>query len=241
MTTVLGGQMESAGKNSILVIDDDQGVRSLLQEILEENYSIYQAEDGFAGIEKVKSHAPDLVLLDLKMPGKDGFQVCKELKESSDTAQVPIIFLTASAETQNLVEAFRLGADDFIEKPFQIQELTARIGAKLRRPQKQDVVVCGNVALNLKSMQVTIADEKTVFSALEFNLLKFFMQNINHVVDREMVLKNVWGNVCVTDRTVDTHIVSLRKKLVKSDHQLTTVYGIGYRFCKSEKACMAVN
>ncbi len=233
--------MESSGKNSILVIDDDQGVRSLLQEILEENYSVYQAEDGLSGIEKVKTYSPDLVLLDLKMPGKDGFQVCRELKQSSDTAQVPIIFLTASSETQNLVEAFRLGADDFIEKPFQVQELTARIGAKLRRPQKQDAIVCGNVALNLKSMQVLIAGERIVFSALEFNLLKFFMQNINHVVDREMVLKKVWGNVCVTDRTVDTHIVSLRKKLAKSDHQLITVYGIGYRFCRTEKSALVVN
>lgn len=224
--------MSSLEKNSILVIDDDHAVRGLLQEILEEKYQVFQAESGDSGIEKVKFHRPDLVLLDLKMPGKDGFQVCRELKQDSSTEKTPIIFLTASSETQNLVEAFHLGADDFIEKPFQILELTARIGAKLRNKTKTESISCGNIKMNTKSMQVSIAGQPVIFSALEFNLLKFFLLEKNHVINRETVLKNVWGNVCVTDRTVDTHIVSLRKKLAKSNCQLQTVYGIGYRFCE---------
>lgn len=224
--------MSSMEKNSILVIDDDHAVRGLLQEILEEKYNVLQADSGESGIEKVKHYKPDLVLLDLKMPGKDGFQVCRELKQDESTEKTPIIFLTASSETQNLVEAFHFGADDFIEKPFQILELTARIGAKLRNKTKTESISCGNIRLNTKSMQVAIAGQPVVFSALEFNLLKFFLLEKNHVVNRETVLKNVWGNVCVTDRTVDTHIVSLRKKLAKSNCQLQTVYGIGYRFCE---------
>ncbi len=224
--------MSSMEKNSILVIDDDHAVRGLLQEILEEKYNVFQADSGESGIEKVKHYKPDLVLLDLKMPGKDGFQVCRELKQDTSTEKTPIIFLTASSETQNLVEAFHLGADDFIEKPFQILELTARIGAKLRNKSKAESISCGNIRLNTKSMQVSIAEQPVVFSALEFNLLKFFLLEKNHVVNRETVLKNVWGNVCVTDRTVDTHIVSLRKKLANSNCQLQTVYGIGYRFCE---------
>jgi two-component system phosphate regulon response regulator PhoB len=220
------------GKSSILVIDDDHSVRGLLNEILEDQYSVYEAENGEKGIEKVKSHQPDLVLLDVKMPGKDGFQVCRELKENSATANTPIIFLTASSETQNLVRAFHLGADDFIEKPFQILELTSRIGAKLRGKKTPETLQMGEILLNPKSMLVKIRGEVIPFSALEFNLLKFFMQERNNVVSREVVLKHVWGNVCVTDRTVDTHIVSLRKKIANSDCKLQTVYGIGYRFCE---------
>jgi DNA-binding response OmpR family regulator len=232
----LGVENQFMEKNSILVIDDDIGVRGLINEILEDKYSVFQAENGETGIEKVKSHQPDLVLLDVKMPGKDGFQVCKELKENSQTSQTPIIFLTASSETQNLVRAFQLGADDFIEKPFQILELTSRIGAKLRHKKISENLQMAQIQLNPKSMLVKIRGEIVPFSALEFNLLKFFMQEKNNVVSRETVLKQVWGNVCVTDRTVDTHIVSLRKKIVHSDCKLQTVYGIGYRFCEDRAA-----
>lgn len=220
-------------KNSILVIDDELEIRELLSTVLSEKYSVIGAADGESGIEKAKSLNPSLILLDLKMPKQSGFDVCKSLRSNPKTKETPIIVLTGSSETSNLVQCFDLGADDFVEKPFKLEELRARIDSKIRKNQKNQNILLtfGDIEMDIAAMTVNIAGTVVPFSTLEFNILHFFMKNAGHVISRERLLESIWNNVTVSDRTVDTHIVSLRKKIIRSNCCINTVYGAGYKMC----------
>ena len=216
-------------KNTILVVDDDADVREALHGLLSTEYAVEEAPDGKSGLELAEKHLPDLILLDLKMPTICGKEVCRKLKANPKTKDIAVVILTASSETQNLVDCFNLGADDFVEKPFKAEALLARIAAKLRNKQRNTRVRAGNIVLDLEAMQAYVGESVREFSTLEFNLLRYFIDHKNNVVKRGQVLEGVWHNVSVSDRTVDAHIVSLRKKINGSTCELKTIYGSGYK------------
>lgn len=220
-------------KKRVLIVDDDNEIRNVLKLILGETYQISEAENGHTGVEMAKSQNPDLILLDLKMPKVSGFEVCEALRSDPSTKDIPIIILTASSEKANLTLAFDKGADDFIEKPFHTAELLARVAYKLKKKINAQKICIGDISIDSKSMQVSIAGNPVNFSTLEFNLLRFFADHKDVVISREKVLENVWNSVCVSDRTVDTHIVSLRKKINSSKCKLQTIYGAGYKLTES--------
>lgn len=220
-------------KRKLLIIDDDSENREFLDSILSQHFEILLAADGNIGIGLAKTHQPDLILLDITMPNLDGFAACEILRSGESTRHIPVIMLTAADDSENRTQAFNRGADDFIARPFRTKELVARILSKVRRLQERegegDYLRCGNLQLNLPKLEVTVAARVVPLSLLEFNLLRHFVENKNRVLSRERILESVWRDSVVSDRTVDTHIAFLRKKLGAGfDHAISTVYGAGY-------------
>ncbi|MCH1624793.1 response regulator transcription factor [Ferdinandcohnia quinoae] len=233
--------MEKEAK--ILVVDDEERIRRLLKMYLErEDYIIEEAENGEQALEKALQKDYDLILLDLMMPGKDGLQVCSELRERKST---PVIMLTAKGEEVNRVQGFEVGTDDYIVKPFSPREVVLRVKALLRRSSNtsylqtetttKDVIVFPHLMIDNDAHRVT-ADEKEVnLTPKEYELLCFLAKSPDKVFDREQLLKEVWHYEFFGDlRTVDTHVKRLREKLNKvspdAAKMIVTVWGVGYKF-----------
>lgn len=219
-------------KRKVLIIDDEADNRELIEHILCDRFKVLSASDGEDGLRVARGELPDLILLDITMPKLDGIAVCEALRSNEATKHIPIIMLTASSDSERRIQSFMTGADDFLLKPFRPQELLARVQSKIRRVEErsgqEEIVECGNLKLDTRKIEVTIDDKVIVMSVLEFNLLKCFVLNRDRVMSRERILESVWRDSVVSDRTVDTHIVSLRKKLTGFDHSISTVYGAGY-------------
>lgn len=220
----------------IAVVEDEPGVRSGLTLNLElEGYKVVSASDGEEGIRIIQEHNPDLIILDVMMPLKDGFEVCREVRNSGNSA--PIILLTAKSEEVDKVLGLELGADDYLAKPFGMKELIARVKALLRRSQKvqtSDTVQFSDVVIDFKAYKAERNREPIDLSAREYRLLKFLISKVGQVVTRDQLLDEVWGyNSYPTTRTVDNHIAKLRQKvepnLIEPKHILT-VHGVGYKF-----------
>ena len=221
----------------ILIIDDDPHISEALRLYLEkEGHEIRNAYNGTDGVAMFKSIAPDLVLLDIMMPGKDGWQVCREIREISSK---PIIMLTAKGEVFDKVLGLELGADDFLAKPVDMKELSARIKAVLRRCQTNDVhgddecVKFENIEISRQKYEVKVNGKVLDVPPKELELLYFLAANYNHVFTRDQLLDKVWGYDYLGDsRTVDVHIKRLREKLegVSDKWNLKTVWGVGYKF-----------
>lgn len=224
--------LPTLGTRNILIIDDDADNRELLQEFLRPQFQVLQATDGEEGLRLARSRLPDLILLDIRMPKVDGIQTCDQLRQNEATRHIPVIMLTGADDSESRVQAFSRGADDFVSRPFRSDELIARIQSKLRRIEEREgtskTLVCGNLTLDLPKIEARIADRHAPLSVLEFDLLKYFVQNKEQVMSRERILEAVWRDSVVSDRTVDTHIALLRKKLKGFDHAIGTVYGAGY-------------
>jgi two-component system phosphate regulon response regulator PhoB len=222
----------SEKKRRILVIDDERDNCELVGEILSEKFDVFSAADGEEGLRLSRAKLPDLILLDITMPKLDGLAVCEALRSNEATRHIPIIMLTASADVDHKVKSLMTGADDFVAKPFKPKELMAHVISKVRRLEERDgkneIIECGNLTLDLRKLEAAVSGRPMELSVLEFNLLKCFVQNKDRVMSRERILESVWRDSVVSDRTVDTHIVSLRKKLAGFDHVLATVYGAGY-------------
>lgn len=224
----------SAVRRKVLVVDDDVENREYLTLILSEEYDVATATDGEDALQVARVEQPDVVLLDLLMPKMDGLRACQGLRANDSTRHIPIIVLTGSDDSERRVRAFANGADDFVMKPFRPRELLARISSKIRRVaesetrRRSQILKIGNLALNIDALEARIAGQPIELSLLEFNLLRFFVDNVDRVVSRERILSSVWRDAVVTDRTVDTHMVSLRKKLRDFDGNLSTIYGAGY-------------
>ncbi|TQR19037.1 response regulator transcription factor [Psychrobacillus vulpis] len=218
---------------TILVVDDERDMRRLIEMHLQKDgLQVVQAEDGDDAIQIVQKRDIDLVLLDVMMPKKDGFTVCKEIRRFS---QVPIIFLTALDAKSDLVKGLELGGDDYIVKPFTAIELTARINALLRRTgisTNSDVLTKGIIEIDTVARQVKSEDRKLVLTLKEYELMLLFMENEGKVFSRDQLLELLWGiGYEGGTRTVDTHIKTLRLKLGKvASKYIETVWGIGYRF-----------
>lgn len=221
----------------VLVVDDDFHIVELIKLYLEkEGFTVITANNGKAAVDKFKSEAPDIIILDVMMPEMDGWDVCREIRKSSNT---PIIMLTAKGETFDKVLGLELGADDYMVKPFETKELIARVKAVLRRsesndPSKQDELNFTNLSINISNYELKINGKIMEIPPKELELLHFLASHPNRVFTREQLLEEVWGFDYFGDsRTVDVHIKRLREKLelVKdADWQLKTVWGVGYKF-----------
>ena len=229
-----------ANKQKILIVDDDTNISELISLYLtKECFETKCVEDGESAIEAFNSFQPNLILLDLMLPGMDGYQVCRELRK---TSQIPIIMLSAKGEVFDKVLGLELGADDYIIKPFDTKELVARVKAVLRRTtveapaaaqtDKNDSVEFPDLTINLTNYSVTYMGNAIKMPPKELELLYFLASSPNQVFSREQLLDHIWGYEYIGDtRTVDVHIKRIREKI--SDHErwaITSVWGIGYKF-----------
>ena len=218
-------------KEIILIIEDDPSISELLQLYLSrEGYSVLSAGQGEAGIELAKARRPTLVILDLMLPDRLGFDVLKSIRAFS---LVPLIILTAKDAEQDKILGLELGADDYMTKPFSPGELVARARAVLRRTASQaenSVLILGEVELRPEERKVRVAGEPVDLTPKEFDLLTYLLLNRGLALSRERLLEEVWGYSFYGDaRTVDVHIGQLRKKLGDWGHIIQTVWGLGYR------------
>ena len=221
----------------ILLIDDDPNICDLIKIYLEnEGYEVKVAGDGVEGLNYFRIYEPDLVLLDIMLPKKDGGQVCREIREHSAK---PIIMVTAKSDVFDKVLGLELGADDFIVKPFNIKELSARVKAVLRRcnthssQRDDDVIKFENIEISLQKYELKLKGKSVDVPPKELELLYFLASNSNHVFTRDQLLDKVWGFDYLGDsRTVDVHVKRLREKLegVSDKWTLKTVWGVGYKF-----------
>lgn len=223
----------------ILIVDDEINIRELIKFTVEkEGYNSIEAGDGQTAVKIAKAEKPDLIVLDLMLPGIDGLEVCRLVKNSRETAAIPIIMLTAKNEEIDKIIGLELGADDYLTKPFSPRELLARIKAVLRRSQKESVaggeLVVGNLKLNFSRYEAYLGNEKLELTPKEYEMLKLFITNTGKVFTREQLLEKVWGYEYFGDtRTVDVHVRHLRVKLGQDNdagEAIETVRGVGYRF-----------
>ena len=222
----------------ILVIDNDSVTCEMLKNYFEkEGYEIKTVSDGFLGVDNFKLYNPDIVLLDIMLPKKDGWQVCREIREVSNQ---PIIVISAKTDTFDKVLALELGADDYIVKPFDVKELSARIKAVLRRARAnnapkndQEVIKFDNIEISLQKYELKLCGKPVDVPPKELELLYFLAENRNRVFTRDQLLDKVWGFDYLGDsRTVDVHVKRLREKLDGASDKwvLKTVWGVGYKF-----------
>ena len=222
---------------SILVVEDDRNIAELLQMYLEkEGYAVTVAGDGGQGLAKFRAIKPDLVLLDVMMPVMDGWGVCKAIRAESQT---PVIMLTAKGETENAVHGLKMGADDYITKPFEMKEVLARIEAVLRRSsgvateQKTRRLVFDKLVIDMDAFELTVDGKKVDTPPKEMELLFCLASSPNRLYTRNQLLDEVWGYDYFGDsRTVDVHVKRLREKLegISPAWSLKTVWGVGYKF-----------
>jgi two-component system, OmpR family, alkaline phosphatase synthesis response regulator PhoP len=223
-------------KGTILVIDDEKDLTELVRYNLQkEGFIVRCARDGEAGLASASGDTPDLVLVDLMMPGMDGLEVCRRLRSDPRTAAVPIIMLTAKSGESDRVVGLELGADDYVTKPFSPRELAARIKAVLRRASPQVAVRAtirrGELTIDPIRREVSCGGKNIVVTASEFRLLHFMAAHPGRVFSRSELIDGVLGrDIAVVDRTIDVHVTALRKKLGCSGELIETVRGFGYRF-----------
>ncbi len=223
-------------KTKILIVDDEQHIAELVSLYLKkEGYETQEVYDGRKAVEAFHSFAPELVILDIMLPGMDGYQVCSEIRKTSN---VPIIMLTARSDTFDKVLGLEMGADDYMVKPFDPKEMVARVKAVLRRCEKDDkkddkTVSFDNLRISLNDYTVIYHGKSLAFPPKELELLFFLAENKNQVFTREQLLDKIWGYEYIGDsRTVDVHIKRIREKLNMDEDNwsIKTVHGVGYKF-----------
>jgi two-component system phosphate regulon response regulator PhoB len=220
---------------TVLIIEDEKDLADLVAFNLEkEGFRPLIASDGVMGLEKARADSPDLILLDLMLPGMPGTELCKALKSSDKTSRIPVIMLTARGEEIDRVVGFEVGADDYVLKPFSTRELLLRVKAVLRRaaPEgaKGRIVNIGAVSIDTDRHTVNVAGRLTELSAIEFKLLLTLAERQGRVQSRDQLLRDVWGyNYSGDTRTVDTHLTRLRSKLGAAGDMIRTVRGFGYK------------
>ena len=225
----------SVPRDRILLIEDEPDIVEVLQYNLEkEGFAVETARRGEQGLEAIRREPPDLVLLDLMLPGVDGLEITRALKRDGSTARVPIVMLTARGEEVDRIVGLELGADDYITKPFSPREVVLRIKAVLRRRQPDgppgETIESGGVRLDAAAHRLWVRDEEVPLTATEFRLLKLLLERGGRVQSRAQLLADVWGYAQDVDsRTVDTHIRRLRRKLGPEAERIETVIGVGYR------------
>lgn len=226
-------------KERILIIEDEKDIVKMLEYNLEkEGFKVLSAYNGEDGLDMARKKNPDLILLDLMLPGIDGLEVCKAVKnEANREASIPVIMLTAKSQEADKIIGLELGADDYVTKPFSPRELIARIKAVLRRAKEKnklpDVSRIGNLAIDFSRIIVAVKDKPVEVTSKEFELLKTLIKANGRVLSRDYLLDAVWGldqSLEIQTRTVDAHITTLRKKLKSESNRIITVKNYGYRF-----------
>ncbi len=227
-------------EQTTLIVEDDKAVSQLIRLYLAQaGYRVLEAADGTSGLRMALEESPDIVLLDLNLPGMDGIEVCKNIRKESE---VPIIMVTARVDEDDRLTGLELGADDYVSKPFSPRELVARVNAVLRRTRRETEkrketgshLSAGGVDVDLDRRSASVLGSEIELTPTEFRLLAYFIEGRGRTVSREQIIENVFGyDFSGYDRTVDTHVSNLRKKLdaANPDQQhLKTMYGVGYRF-----------
>ncbi len=225
-------------KEKILIVEDEKDIVKMLDYNLKrEGFRTFAVHDGEDALDSAGREHPDLIILDLMLPGMDGLEVCKALKKESKTASIPIIMLTAKSQESDKVVGLELGADDYITKPFSPRELVARIKAVLRRAKEKDklpeVLKIGELRIDFSKIEVTVKDKPVELTSKEFELLRTLIRAKGRVLSRDYLLDNIWGfdhAIEIQTRTVDVHIRTLRKKLKTESKRILTVKNYGYRF-----------
>ena len=223
----------------ILVVDDEENIAELISYNLTSNgYKVIIANNGNDAVKLAVEEKPKLILLDLMIPGKDGYDVCKEIRSNSEIRNTPIIMLTAKSEELDKILGLELGADDYITKPFSVRELLARVKAVLRRfsisEPESNVLVFGNLTADFDKREILVNDKKLDLTLKEFELLEILIRNKGKILTRDTLLDKIWGYEYIGEtRTVDVHIRYLRKKIELDDKNpklIETIRGVGYRF-----------
>ena len=234
-----------ASAQKILVIEDEPDIRKLVQyNLTQEHFNVVEAEDEEQALSLLQREKPNLVILDLMLPGLSGIELCKILRQRSDTSRLPILMLTAKAGEADRIVGLEMGADDYLAKPFSPREMVARVRAILRRAESKPALETavsyekGPLKIDFSTYEVFVRGKPVKLTLKEFELLRFLVQNPSRVLNRDQLLDRVWGGeTFVTPRTVDVHIRRLRKAIEKDDRKpkwILTVRGVGYKL--DEKA-----
>jgi two-component system, OmpR family, lantibiotic biosynthesis response regulator NisR/SpaR len=224
-------------KYKILIVDDDKDIVNLVSDILkDEGYLVDSANEGGTAIRKIKSGDYSLVILDIMLPDLDGLQVCRKIRDEVD---IPILFCSAKNKSIDKVIGFEIGADDYITKPFDDNELVSRVKAHLRRQERMKssniissgIIKYNGIQINKNSFEVIVDNVQVDLSTREFQILAYMMENSNRVLSREQIYDSVWGYEDYGDiNTVTVHIKKLREKIDKEGKYLKTIWGVGYKF-----------
>jgi len=224
------------GKKNILIVEDDKSISKLVKYNLEKaGYSCFASFSGEDALKMLDKENVDLVILDIMLPGMNGLEVCRKIKQDKEKAGIPIVMLTAKGEEVDRIVGLELGADDYMVKPFSPRELILRIKGILKRAEpaeeEADVLETGNIKIDISRHKVTVGGKEITLTQMEFKLLTTLIKRSGRVQSRERLLDDVWDIASdVTTRTVDTHIKRLREKLGKSGKLIDTIRGIGYKF-----------
>ena len=218
----------------IWCVDDDNTIRDIeVYTLTQTGFNAKGFADGISMLEALKTEKPELIVLDIMLPGKDGVEVLKEIRSNPETRKIPVIMATAKGTEMDKIQGLDTGADDYLVKPFGVMEMVSRIKAVLRRcepDEKEEVLSIGEITLSDKEHLVTVNGEKVVLTFKEFEILKLFMSNPGIVFSRDKLLSEVWGiDYLGESRTVDMHIKTLRQKLGDAGTIIETVIGVGYK------------
>ena len=218
----------------IWCVDDDNTIRDIeVYTLTQTGFEAKGFADGISMLEALKTEKPELIVLDIMLPGKDGVEILKEIRSNPETRKIPVIMATAKGTEMDKIQGLDTGADDYLVKPFGVMEMVSRIKAVLRRcepDEKEEVLSIGEITLSDKEHLVTVNGEKVVLTFKEFEILKLFMSNPGIVFSRDKLLSEVWGiDYLGESRTVDMHIKTLRQKLGDAGSRIETVIGVGYK------------
>lgn len=218
----------------IWCVDDDNTIRDIeVYTLTQTGFEAKGFADGISMLEALKTEKPELIVLDIMLPGKDGVEVLKKIRSNSETRKIPVIMATAKGTEMDKIQGLDTGADDYLVKPFGVMEMVSRIKAVLRRcepDEKEEVLTIGEITLSDKEHLVTVKGEKAVLTFKEFEILKLFISNPGIVFSRDKLLSEVWGiDYLGESRTVDMHIKTLRQKLGDAGTIIETVIGVGYK------------
>lgn len=218
----------------IWCVDDDSTIRDIeVYALTQTGFSAKGFTDGLSMLEALKSEKPDLIVLDIMLPGMDGVDVLKEIRQNPETKKIPVIMATAKGTEMDKIQGLDTGADDYLVKPFGVMEMVSRIKAVLRRcepEEKDDSVTVGNITLKDSAHLVSVSGESIILTFKEYEILKLFMKNPGYVFSRDKLMSSVWGvDYMGESRTVDMHIKTLRQKLGNAASQIETVIGVGYK------------
>jgi len=223
-------------RTTILAVEDEKDILDLLDfNLSQAGYRVVRAQDGLEGLRLARAERPDLIVLDLMLPGLDGKEVCRRIRQDPELKAIPVVMLTAKAEEIDRIIGFEIGADDYLTKPFSIRELNLRIQAILRRAQERSTetgpLKLGPLSIDPDRHRVQVGERQVELTATEFKLLHHLAANAGRVQTREVLLDRVWGySFEGYARTVDTHVRRLRQKLGPAKVLIETVRGVGYRF-----------
>ncbi|MEK7692500.1 MAG: response regulator transcription factor [Bdellovibrionota bacterium] len=227
-------EVEKQDRPRILLIEDHADTKRFLETMLGREFDVITADNAIIGIDYARNKAPDLILLDIMLPILSGYDACSLLKKDEKTRRIPVIFLSAKNNITDVTNGLSVGADDYIPKPFDFKELTARIKARLRhdRETASQQIVVGDLSIQPSTREVSFSGKKAKLTLTEFDILRCLATRAGTVVSRDDILNEVWKNDLgkTNDRTIDVHIRALRKKIPEMTKHIISIYGVGYKY-----------